>query len=577
MFPYGGSDAFAPSLPLRELLDLPEMVAAGAEVLTEAGPLDRPVRWVQAIERIEDVSELDGGELLIAADSGLPASDRELAGFAQAVGHAGAAGLVLETGRPLTGLPSALVTACEEQRLPLITVKPAGSVIRLAKSVQLAMVQSRFRALQVSDQAHQTFTRMCAEGVSAGDIVTELSRICGCSAVFENMVHQVLAYAPSGVAAEQLLNGWEARSRDAGTGFGPSDGGAEGEWLTAWVEARGNTYGRLILLPAEVATASHRIVLQRAASALALNRLIEQNKSSLERQAHRSTLVYIIEHRFRSLPEMHARTAAQGVPTSGRAMIAVVIDVVAMPHPVPGGRSSTAETVAATLAGIGVPALVADLRRGRIGALLSLLPTDDRKATLTRFVRELKVRGQMRADDGLIVAAGSTVQDLEQVARSFSEAHQVADAAEGANTGKPYYELPDIQLRGLLHLLGDDPRLQSFIERTLGALMDFDRRNQAYLLDTLRTFLLHGGNKSAAAEAAHVARQTFYRRLNTVHRVLKMDLDSVEVRTSLHAAMMALESQRSARKQDQLGGRVISEGGGFGLNGPERANAESAW
>src|SRR5487761_1134562 len=153
MFPYGGSDAFAPSLPLRELLDLPEMVAAGAEVLTEAGPLDRPVRWVQAIERIEDVSELDGGELLIAADSGLPASDRELAGFAQAVGHAGAAGLVLETGRPLTGLPSALVTACEEQRLPLITVKPAGSVIRLAKSVQLAMVQSRFRALQVSDQA----------------------------------------------------------------------------------------------------------------------------------------------------------------------------------------------------------------------------------------------------------------------------------------------------------------------------------------------------------------------------------------------------------------------------------------
>ena len=258
-------------------------------------------------------------------------------------------------------------------------------------------------------------------------------------------------------------------------------------------------------------------------------------------------------------------------------MIAVVIDVVALPQIVASGRSSAAETVAAALVAIGVPALVADLRKGRIGALLSLLPTDDRKATLTRFVRELKARGHLGKEEGLIIAVGSTVQDLEQVARSFSEAHQVADAAEGANTGKPYYELPDIQLRGLLHLLGDDPRLQSFIERTLGALMDFDRRNQAYLLDTLRTFLLHGGNKSAAAEAAQVARQTFYRRLNTVHRVLKMDLDSVEVRTSLHAAMMALESQRSVRKQEQLGRHLNTAESRYGLNTPERANAESAW
>src|SRR5580692_7694631 len=129
-------------MPLRELLDLPDMIAVGAEVLTEAGSLDRPVRWVQAIERIEDVPELDGGELLITADSGLPARDQGLAGFAQTAGQAGAAGLVLESGRQLTGLPSALVTACEEQRLPLITVKSAGSVLRLAKSLQLAMVQS---------------------------------------------------------------------------------------------------------------------------------------------------------------------------------------------------------------------------------------------------------------------------------------------------------------------------------------------------------------------------------------------------------------------------------------------------
>ena len=564
-------------MPLRDLLGLPEMIAAGAEVRAGAASLESTVTWVQASAHLADVSDLDGGELLILPGAGLPGDGQGLAGAARALKGAGAAGLVLQTGQLATGVLPALAAACEEQRLPLVTVRSTGSALRLAKSVQKAMARSRFQDLRMSDHAYETFTRMCTEGVSARDIVAELSRICSCPAVFENMVHQVLAYAPAGAESAQLLADWEARSRDADTGFGLSEAGEAGDWVSAWVEARGHIYGKLILLPTETPTTCHRIVLQRATAALALNRLIEQNKSSLERQAHRSTLVDIIEHRFRSLPEMHARAAAQGVPTSGRAMIAVVVDVVALPQIVASGRSSAAETVAATLVGIGVPALVADLRKGRIGALLSLLPTDDRKATLTRFVREFKARSHMGKDEGLIVAAGSTVQDLEQVARSFSEAHQVADAAEGADTGKPYYELPDIQLRGLLHLLGDDPRLQSFIERTLGALMDFDRRNQAYLLDTLRTFLLHGGNKSAAAEAAQVARQTFYRRLNTVHRVLKMDLDSVEVRTSLHAAMMALESQRSVRKQEQLGRYLNAAESRYRLNTPERANAESAW
>ena len=41
--------------------------------------------------------------------------------------------------------------------------------------------------------------------------------------------------------------------------------------------------------------------------------------------------------------------------------------------------------------------------------------------------------------------------------------------------------------------------------------------------------------------------------------------------------MMALESQRSVRKQEQLGRRLNTGESRYGLNSPERANAESAW
>jgi PucR family transcriptional regulator, purine catabolism regulatory protein len=391
---------------------------------------------------------------------------------------------------------------------------------------------------------------MCIDGASATDIVSELARICGCPAVLENLVHQVIAYEPGNLSPRQLLERWESRSRDASAGGDLSTYGPEA-WLAAWIEVRGGTSGRLVILPTPEPTHSQAIALKRAATALALTRLLEQNQSTLERQAHRSTVVDIIEHRYRSAADMYARTAALGVPTKNRVLIAIVVDLLGVSvAATTGARGSAADTVADAVTEARISALVSDLRRGRVGVLLSLAPHEDRKAALTRFVRDLKKRGQGWADSQLIVAAGSNALELDQVARSFAEAHQVADAARGAGTEKLYYELPDIQLRGLLHVLGDDPRLQSFVERTLGTLLDFDRRNDSNLIDCLRTFLVQGGNKSAAAEAAHVARQTFYRRLATVQRILAMDLESAEVRTSLHAAIMALESQR-LRRQDR--------------------------
>lgn len=565
-----------PPLPaLAEILELPLLRAHSPKVLAVTGALDRPIRSAQIIERTSEAACLTGGELLLSSGAGLPSNDDEFLDFTRVLAESGAAGLVVEGGAPLADAPPGLVEGCEKHELPLIAVAPGISFIRLAELIQDVVVEARLSLLRTSDRVHEIFTQMCIDGASAPDIVSELARICGCPAVLENLVHQVIAYEPVNLSPHQLLDGWESRSRDASAGGDLSKYGPEA-WLASWIELRGGTSGRLVILPTPEATHRQAIALKRAATALALNRLLEQNQSTLERQAHRSTVIDIIEHRYRSAADMYAHTAALGVPTKNRSLIAVVVDLLGVSvAATTGARGSAADTVADVVSGAGISALVSDLRRGRIGVLLSLAPHEDRKAALTRFVRDLKKRGQGWADSRLIVAAGSNALELDHVARSFAEAHQVADAARGAGTEKLYYELPDIQLRGLLHVLGDDPRLQSFVERTLGTLLDFDRRNDSNLVDCLRTFLVQGGNKSAAAEAAHVARQTFYRRLATVQRILAMDLESAEVRTSLHAAIMALESQR-LRRQDRVENRSAIRSRHVVVRG-DSPTQESAW
>ena len=93
-----------------------------------------------------------------------------------------------------------------------------------------------------------------------------------------------------------------------------------------------------------------------------------------------------------------------------------------------------------------------------------------------------------------VIGVGAAVSSIREVRRSFLEASQVADVAAerpGAAAPPPFYRLPDLRLRGLLHLLRDDPRLQTFVERELGALLACEPDSD--LLDVLAAYL--GGRR----------------------------------------------------------------------------------
>jgi len=144
----------------------------------------------------------------------------------------------------------------------------------------------------------------------------------------------------------------------------------------------------------------------------------------------------------------------------------------------------------------------------------------------------------------------------KQARRSRSRREDDADAflpdpdggpAVGGSSRPLFYRLADLRLRGLVHLLRDDPRMQTFVERELGPLLSAEPDTS--LLDVLAAYLAAGGNKAEAAKRAHLARPTFYERLRRIERILGTDLDSAESRTSLHVALLALEAARMGPAQ----------------------------
>lgn len=525
-------------LTLREVLSL-EVVRRGApRVVAAADRLDVPVRWVHVAE-LSDVGRLlRGGELVLSTGIALPSSASLLADYIAGLAGARVAGLAVELGqRYESSLPSALVAAAEARGVPLIVFEREVPFVEITEAVHARIIDAQHAELVSAQQVHSVFTALSVEGAPAEEIVAAAARLAGRPVIFADLSCRVLA-----AAGGASLDGFAERARAACEGrprtfFAPGPG-----WLVTTVGARGEDWGRLFLACGDAPAPSDSVLLERAATTLALGRLLARHDDSVERQAHRTVISAIISDPDPA--EAAARARAMGVPVTGRQLVALVARV-RDPGPEPGLSSHAAvDAVAAALADacrdIRVPALVGTLDDVRAGVLLSLPPHADTDGALRRLTARLADAGPS-GPSGPLIGVGSPADDLAEARRSFLDAREVADAAIRSPDGRPFYRLPDLRLRGLLHLLRDDARLEAFASRELGPLRAYDAAHGTSLLAELAVYLESGGNKAAAAARAHLARPTFYQRLRLIERILGVSLEVAESRTSLQVALLALK------------------------------------
>ncbi|MFI6157791.1 PucR family transcriptional regulator [Kitasatospora sp. NPDC051170] len=547
---------------VARVLDLDVMRRGLPQVVAGADRLERPVRWVHVSELPDVAGMLRGGELVLTTGIALPEDREGLARYVRELDEVGVAGLVVEFGRRyFDTLPRALVNAAEQRGLPLVALRREVRFVAVTEAVHALVVNSQLEQLRVSESVHQVFNELVVEGAEPPEVIRQVARMAGAPVVLENLAHQVLAHDTAGRPEAEVLEDWERRSRGVRppgrTGHDPRSG-----WLVTTVGARGQDWGRLVLVqepgPAlpEGEGHPHAMLLERGASALALNRLVVRDRESLERQTHRTLLSGILTHAL-TVSEVSLRAQALGVPLEGRRLVGVVLR--RRRGPIPAALEAQArlrdftELAAGAVRACRLSALVGALDDEGVGLLIALGAQQDEHAALDAFSATLRrmsaEAGQGGTDPaGPVVAVGSSVGAVRDARRTLLEATQVADAAlhdaPGGARAASYYRLPDVRLRGLLHLLRDDARLQTYVERELGPLLAHDAEHNGQLVQMLRIYLEQGRNKSAAADAAHLSRPSFYDRLHKVERILGVDLDQVESCLSLHVALLALDAVR---------------------------------
>ncbi|WP_396923284.1 PucR family transcriptional regulator [Mycolicibacterium sp.] len=526
---------------VRDVIALP-VVQAGLPEVVSSEHLDSPVRWVHVSEMADLSGLLQGGELVLTTGSALRDAPRA---YLEGMKRAGAVGVVVELGTRVEALPASVAEVAQALGLPLVLLHRQTRFVEVTEAVHRLIVADQYEELAFAHRTHQTFTDLSMRRPTLADIVRAAAEMINESVVLEDLSHQVLAISPRREPATAVLDDWQRRSR-----------AMTEPWITTPVGPRSEEWGRLIIPHRPEAPARATTVLERAAQALALHRMAERGRSGLEHQAQSGLIDDVLGGRIADDRDAAARAAALGLRADGP-YLPVTVRVGASadrldPVAVQRRNIRILDAVVHSVKSQGHSAICSIRRDGEVGLVLALGVrrgmTPD--STLTRLADGLREAiGRGGDTDRVVVAIGADAEAFADAVHGLRESTHVADVALSmSGAQRPFVRASDVRLRGLLTLLHDDPRVQTFAETELKTLLIHDADHGEDDTAVLRGYLELAGNKSALAKRLHMSRPALYSRLASIQRRLGVDLDDGESMTSLHVALLILDAQHGAAR-----------------------------
>lgn len=529
-------------LTLAEVIDLP-VVQAGAPEVLSARRWHETIRWVHGSDLADLSTLLQGGELVLTTGAALARAPRR---YLRGLADAGAVGVVVEVGTQVPALPAGVGRIAEELDLALVVLHRTVRFVEVTEAVHRKIVAEQYDAVAFDRRVHETFTELGMKRASLGGIVDAAARILDEPVVLEDLSHQAISVS-AGIDAD-LLDDWERRSRRS-----PGRSRDAEPWAVTEVGPRSQEWGRLVVPRAPADQPRATMVLERAAAALAMHRMIEQDRTGLQHQAQSGLIDDVLRGRITDDRDVTARAKALGLRSAPTYLPAIVrVNRPARPaDPVADHRRNIAlvDLVAHTVNAAGHSGLFSLRGDGEVGAVLALKDSRSDRAldALGARLRDEVVR--VDAATTSVLALGAPAEQITDAIAGFADAAHIAEVALAMPPGgRTYFRAADVRLRGLVSSLRDDRRVQRFAETELKALLAEDDIATPSNLTVLREYLQLAGNKAALAERLHMSRPALYKRLAAIRAALGVDLDDGESMTSLHVAVMIVDAAgRAAR------------------------------
>ena len=471
------------SLPFRDAV-----VAAGAD------GLGRRVSRVRLAATPEHLLRVGANELVVTTTATLLAIDDEPESLIARLDAAQVAGVAVRLD-PSNRLPKQMLDASDLVSLPFVTFPEDAALADVTAAVFDAVLQAQGQRLERVFDMHQRFARIALDGGGATEVAAALHDVMGCAVAVLDTEGRVTVVVPAD-AADDL---------DVATTAGVREP----------IRAGDHDYGEIVALTDSTnLDEDGPVALERASMAIALRLAQASAVAEAEERFAAISLEELIAGHAGNAGDVAERATSFGWDLfRPRAVLLASID--------PPTESSVLAPALATIAAAARATLGRDAivwtRSATIAALLA--PETDGPTERRRIAEGLRNELDQRLRSVTVsIGVGRRVSTPAELPRSFLEASRAVDVgrwAKGRHVTEVFDEL------GLERLLASSPTddLAEFVQHAIGPLVEYDRSNQADLVETLEMWL-ETRNMAEGARRIHVHYNTFKNRLERIEAIL---------------------------------------------------------
>ncbi|MDA8228842.1 MAG: PucR family transcriptional regulator ligand-binding domain-containing protein [Desulfitobacterium hafniense] len=541
-------------LTVAEIINRP--LFQKAEIIAGKYGLDRAIRWVHVLETSENVSSLNGGELILSTGLALGSNESNLLDFVHKLIQRKTAGLCLRIGPHVKELGSRVNDLAEKHNFPIIIFRDSVPFVDITLDLHEIIVDRQTKVLRNLESFARGLQKLAIQSHSLIRILNYLET------TVKAQVFLISLDGPSYVVPEPKGNSKEQLIENLKLAFytvGMKESGGEFQYGSVSivyfpVRAMGHTMAYLGMYKNNSHLEYLLQLLDYAANTIAqiLLRTMFSKERSLEFQNR--FLDDILKGKLYNQEQLCSVLGFKTKDSLRNTGFAAVCEL----------RKETQEysinspfddllgfiRSLANTSGFSVVTLNKGFRLYLL--LIDLNNSTNPLKHCVQFINKLKSFCSESFEDysQLFFGVSRPLTNYNFIKRAFQEAEQVLELNLTQKLLSPFYS--EIGVERLFMNNTEDHLLKAFIEDYLGPILHYDETHGTDLLQTLKVFLSSNQNKQEAADHLFIRRQSLYHRLNKIEELLGDTYLQPDKRFALELAIKIHQWLSPERDQTQF-------------------------
>jgi purine catabolism regulator len=520
------------------------------ELLGGGAGLERRVEWATALRtRPPAFESVKGGEMAFVPVKSIKLLDErlDLTQVMQSFADHGGVGMAV-----IGDVPASSIQLADALLMPLLRLPEPAHANDVQQRVVRFILEQRTLLHERQQELHTQLMELALGGAGMPAIVERLAEITGHAVAWQD-VGGTVRHASEGAQVPAVLESLAAdhapvrRWAESVTVLASDPpvhefklGAAGLARLTSPVPVRDGIGGLVSVIAPEAALDQvARLAVARAAAACAIELDRERAVRSARDELEGEFVESLLAGTYSSEDVVRERAERLGFDLDhGTAVLVARVDGAL--------DASTRNRHQLLLAGHGwikrrAPGALCTVRGG---ALAAVVPHSEpiETAALRRLAADLRMEcAGAVGSEHVSVGLGRPKPGIGGVRASYREADQALTMGTRLFGAGRVVGFGDLGLYRLLYALQGQAELREFYEDQVRALLDYDKRTGAGLMQTLDAFFHCHGSPTEMAHTLHLHRNTVLYRLRRIEEIGRLHLDDPEVRLNLHLCLRVRE------------------------------------